>query len=142
MEVHLVCGNLSDSSSQNEYLLLFLCLQRLINATVPLVLEFSPNAVENLIKMWSIIRNSFQISHLQDECANFLLAFSLPVAIDPLDIVDFVKVTLKSPEKTTPMHLLKVVGCVKALVLMDTNIVVEVSLSHHIFSLSFLISLL
>jgi uncharacterized membrane protein YgcG len=140
MEVHLVCSNtaiLDSSSLQYDYPLLFLALQRLINSTLPLVLAFAPTSphLTHLIKMWSIIRRSFQSSYqLQDECAEFLLSFSsLPKQMDAMEVVDFIKEAMKAPERTTTIHLSKIVDCVKLLVLTDTRIVVEVRTTFLLF---------
>jgi hypothetical protein len=140
MEIHLVCNSASvDTTSHHEYPLLFFCIQRLINSAVPIILEYSPDSpyLANLIKMWSVIRKSYPlIFQLQSECADFLLSFSaFPLTIfDPFEVVDFIKDSLKSPERTSIEHLSKIVGCIKILILTDSNIVCQVNFLS--FSLS------
>jgi hypothetical protein len=145
MEVHLVCGSSPlDPIFQHEYPLLFLCIQRLINSTVPVILQYAPDSVtgpsgattttaasnylSSLIRMWSIIRKSYpHIYHLQDECADFVLSFpTIPSAMDVMEVVEFVKDGLRYPDRATLIHLFKFVACIRRLVLTDTNVVVAV----------------
>jgi hypothetical protein len=152
MEVHLVCGSSPmDPQFQHEYPLLFLCIQRLINSTVALILQYAPDAatasttasaavsgyLSSLIHMWSIIRKAYpHIYQLQDECADFLLSFpTIPAAMDLMEVVEFVKDALRYPDRGTLIHLSKFVGCIRKVVLTDTEVVVEVCPRSPLFSL-------
>lgn len=136
MEVHLVCGSSPiDPAFQHEYPLLFLCVQRLINSTVPLILQYPPDSrnasssyLSSLIHMWSIIRKSYpHIYQLQDECADFILSFpSIPSSMNLVEVVQFVKDGLTCPDRGTLVHLSKLVACIRKLVLTDATVVVEV----------------
>ena len=133
MEVHLVCvSSFIDPALQHEYPLLYLCIQRLINSATSLVLEYAPNSIylTNLINMWSIIRKSYPIYQIQSECVDFILSFTtIPLNLfDTNEIIELIKDALKCPEKTTIGHLSKIIGCIKTLILTNTELVCEVSI--------------
>ena len=131
LEVHLLCvGLVNDAAAPHEYPLLLVTLQRLINVVVPTILEVDPSSphMENIVKMWNVIRQSCNVAALQQECADFLLAIDgFPVkAIDPKEAALFVKESLQNPSRTTTQHLRTAVACVRSLVLQNSAAVKEV----------------
>lgn len=142
LEVHLLCSGLvNDLATPYEFPLLLVCLQRLINTILPTILELDPQSqhLENLIKMWSIIRKSCNIPAVQQECADFLLAISgfHVAALDPRDAALFVKECIRHPERTTTEHLRTVIASVRSLVLDSSAAVREVRIVNHCVVCSF-----
>jgi hypothetical protein len=132
LEVHLLCSGLTnDVATTYELPLLLVCLQRLVNTILPTILEVDPHSphLENLVKMWTIIRKSCTgIPAVQQECADFLLAISgfHVAALDPRDAASFIKECIKHPEQTTTEHLCTAIASVRSLVLDSSAAVREV----------------
>jgi len=140
LEVHLVCaGTLTDQTAQYEHPLLLVCLQRLVNTTLPIILEVDPQSehIQSLVKMWDVIRKSSSLSAVQHECMEFILASSVvPMkTLDPVVVAEFIKQSLQHPEHTNTDHLGKAVACVRILVVQNVDVVCSAGLDIDLFTL-------
>ena len=80
-EGHLLCGAGSSTveGSGGDYDLLLVCLQRLVNSAVSIMMEIDPTShlMNKLCRLWSAIRLSSSNLLVEKECVEFIIAASM-----------------------------------------------------------------
>lgn len=82
-EGHLLCGagngSLEGHGISVDFDLLLVCLQRLINATVSIMMEIDPTSrlMHRLFQLWQSIRMSSSHIFVEKECVEFVVGASM-----------------------------------------------------------------
>jgi hypothetical protein len=142
LEIHLLHGSTpTDSASIYEYDLLLVCLQRLVNVTVSLLLEIDPTSenLHGLVKIWTVIQKASLNPAVQRECAEFVLIGSVVLlscmALDPVETTNFVQHALADPALLSTDHLRTLVQSVRILASINSDVVCDAGLDISLFQL-------
>eukprot|EP01041_Mallomonas_annulata_P001008 gene1008-1979_t len=140
-ETHLVCVGNSDTSTSYEYDLLLVCLQRLINNTVPVILDVDPTSslMVRFVQLWDMIRSCSSNLILERETTEFVVAICLfppgVTTIDRLTVARSLHHALERKGETSFVSLQVTVEAVRALMLQDAECAFEAGLDIELFKL-------
>jgi len=129
-ETHVAFWTTSDITSTaaiHEYDLLLVCLQRLINCTVPVVLDLDPssNVMVRFVRLWEVIRQSSSNSYLEKESLNFVVMASLfptsALVLDKAVVAEYlVRVIERRGVTSSSSMMVAVEGC-RTIMLTETQ---------------------
>lgn len=141
-ETHLVCvGTANDTASFYEQDLLLVCIQRLINYTVPIVLDVDPtsNVMSRFVHIWEIIRSSSTNALVQRETMDFIVMGCLfPPGVTSLDrmlVAKYLQNALERRVDSSCTSLHATVEAVRALMLQDADVACQAGLDMELFKL-------
>ena len=135
-ETHLACIGSSDASTSHEYDLLLICIQRLINNTVPIILDIDPTSsiMGRFVQLWDMIRTCSSNLTLERESMEFVVAICLfppgAIGFDRSAVARYLLQALERKGDLSFVALQGVVEAVRALMLQDADCACQVVYLH------------
>ena len=126
-ETHFVYVGNADSATSYDYDLILVCLQRLLNCTVSVVLDLDPTStvMKKFIYLWEAIRLSSSTPYLEKESLDFIVNISLfppgVIAIDRTGVATYLKQVIEHRGQNSYAALHAAVEGCRALMLQETS---------------------
>lgn len=129
LEVHVL--SFSDNVVVSEIELLLICLQRLVNVALILILEIDPESqyLANLTTIWQIIQNCSNHAAVQRESLDFVVIGSTVLfsIVNPMTVVRYIKSLLLRFDRSYHCFLPTIVDCIRVLIMKHSSILCSVS---------------
>ena len=135
LEVHVL--SFGDTVVISDIELLLICLQRLVNVALILILEIDPESkyLANLTTIWQIIQKCSSHAAVQRESLEFVVIGStVPFSmVNPVTVVRYIKSLLLRFDRAYHCYLPTIVDCIRVLVMKHSNILCSVSCDYIIY---------